>query len=92
MFFPDRIAGYREARRVLKPGGRFVFNVWDRIEDNDFARVVTDAAATRSQAIRRGSSLERRTATTMSSRSRPICGRPAFQPLRFQRFKRKALL
>jgi len=44
MFFPDRIAGYREALRVLKPRGRFLFNVWDRIEDNDFARVVTDVA------------------------------------------------
>jgi ubiquinone/menaquinone biosynthesis C-methylase UbiE len=43
MFFPDRIAGYRETLRVLKPGGRFLFNVWDRIEHNDFARVVTDA-------------------------------------------------
>jgi len=46
MFFPDRVAGYGEARRVLKPGGRFVFNVWDRIETNDFANVVTAAAAT----------------------------------------------
>ncbi len=46
MFFPDRVAGYREALRVLKPGGVFVFNAWDRIEENVFADVVTKAAAT----------------------------------------------
>ncbi|NPV23344.1 class I SAM-dependent methyltransferase [Bradyrhizobium aeschynomenes] len=40
MFFPDRVKGYAEARRALRPGGRFVFNVWDRIEDNAFPRVV----------------------------------------------------
>ena len=45
MFFPDRVAGYAEARRVLKPGGRFLFNSWDRIEENDFAAVVTEALA-----------------------------------------------
>ncbi|MFT3820517.1 MAG: methyltransferase domain-containing protein [Rubrivivax sp.] len=45
MFFPDRAAGYAEARRVLRPGGRFVFNVWDRIEDNAFADEVTQAVA-----------------------------------------------
>jgi ubiquinone/menaquinone biosynthesis C-methylase UbiE len=43
MFFPDRIAGYMEARRVLRPNGVFLFNVWDRIEDNEFADVVTHA-------------------------------------------------
>ena len=45
MFFPDRISGYREARRVLKPGGHFLFNVWDRIEENEFADDVTNALA-----------------------------------------------
>jgi ubiquinone/menaquinone biosynthesis C-methylase UbiE len=45
MFFPDRVRGYAEARRVLKAGGRFIFNVWDRIDENDFARVVTEAVA-----------------------------------------------
>lgn len=46
MFFADRVAGYAEARRVLKPGGRFVFSVWDRIEENAFADDVTQAVAT----------------------------------------------
>ncbi len=46
MFFPDRPSGYREARRVLKPGGSFLFNAWDRIEENVFANDVTDALAT----------------------------------------------
>jgi ubiquinone/menaquinone biosynthesis C-methylase UbiE len=45
MFFPDKVQGYREARRVLKPGGRYLFNVWDRISDNEFADVVTQALA-----------------------------------------------
>ena len=43
MFFPDRIAGYTEARRVLRPGGLFLFSVWDRIEENEFADEVTNA-------------------------------------------------
>jgi ubiquinone/menaquinone biosynthesis C-methylase UbiE len=45
MFFPDRINAYAEARRVLRPGGAFIFNMWDRIEENEFAHVVTQALA-----------------------------------------------
>ncbi|QJF50199.1 class I SAM-dependent methyltransferase [Roseobacter ponti] len=42
MFFPDRVKGYREALRVLKPGGTFVFNAWDAIAENLFAQAVTE--------------------------------------------------
>ena len=45
MFFPDRTKGYKEARRVLKPGGHYLFNVWDKISENEFADVVTEALA-----------------------------------------------
>ena len=45
MFFPDKVKGYSEARRVLKTGGHFFLAVWDRISDNEFADVVTEALA-----------------------------------------------
>lgn len=45
MFFPDKPKGYAEARRVLKPGGRFLFNVWDTVERNDFTAVMLDVLA-----------------------------------------------
>ncbi|MEP7283397.1 MAG: class I SAM-dependent methyltransferase [Rubrivivax sp.] len=45
MFFPDKATAFAEARRVLRPGGTFLFNVWDRIEDNEFADCVTQAMA-----------------------------------------------
>jgi ubiquinone/menaquinone biosynthesis C-methylase UbiE len=45
MFFPNKVKGYQEARRVLRPGGHFCFNVWDRISENEFAQVVTEALA-----------------------------------------------
>jgi len=43
MFFPDKSIAYAEAKRVFRPGGLFAFNVWDRIEENEFADVITNA-------------------------------------------------
>lgn len=45
MFFPDKAAAFAQVWRVLKPGGVFLFNVWDRIEENAFADTVTAALA-----------------------------------------------
>lgn len=45
MFFPDKVRAFSEARRVLRRGGVLVFNVWDRIEENEFAHTVTTALA-----------------------------------------------
>jgi len=45
MFFPDRGVAYREACRVLRHGGLFLFNVWDRIEENEFTYVLSEAVA-----------------------------------------------
>ena len=45
MFFPDKARAYAEARRVLRSGGVFIFNVWDRLEENEFADTVTTALA-----------------------------------------------
>ncbi|MGV8805985.1 MAG: class I SAM-dependent methyltransferase [Polaromonas sp.] len=45
MFFPDKAKAFAEVRRVLRPGGTFLFNVWDSIEHNEFADTVTQALA-----------------------------------------------
>jgi len=45
MFFPDRARAFAEARRVLRPGGAFLFSTWDRIADNELAACVQDALA-----------------------------------------------
>lgn len=45
MFFPDKAQAFAEARRILRPGGAFVFSIWDRIEDNELAQIVTAALA-----------------------------------------------
>jgi ubiquinone/menaquinone biosynthesis C-methylase UbiE len=45
MFFPEKQKAFAEARRVLKKGGLLIFNVWDRIEENEFTHTVSSALA-----------------------------------------------
>jgi ubiquinone/menaquinone biosynthesis C-methylase UbiE len=45
MFFPDKQQGFKEALRVLRLGGQFLFSVWDGIADNEFADVITESLA-----------------------------------------------
>jgi SAM-dependent methyltransferase len=45
MFFPDKAQAFAEARRVLRPGGVYLFSVWDRIEECEFEDTVTAALA-----------------------------------------------
>ncbi len=46
MFLPDKPRGFGEVWRVLRGGGIFIFNVWDQIEENEFAHTVTAALET----------------------------------------------
>lgn len=45
MFFPEKLMGYKEAFRVLRKGGIFLFNVWDALEHNDIAAIVSATLA-----------------------------------------------
>lgn len=45
MFFADKPRAFSEVRRVLRPGAVFVFSVWDRLSENEFAAIVNDAVA-----------------------------------------------
>jgi ubiquinone/menaquinone biosynthesis C-methylase UbiE len=45
MFFPDRVAAYREALRALRPGGTYLLNVWDRLEANPASQTLADSVA-----------------------------------------------
>lgn len=45
MFFPDKIGSMKQARRVLKAGGKYVFSVWDSLEHNPIPRAVHETLA-----------------------------------------------
>ena len=45
MFFPDKVAGYAETLRVLRPDGLFAFNVWNSLEANEIPAVIAQALA-----------------------------------------------
>lgn len=44
MFFPDKVASYKEAMRVLRPGGSYVLNVWGSQAENPFASIAQGVA------------------------------------------------
>ena len=40
MFFPDRVHAFGEARRVLRPGGAFMFNAWGDVEEHTYEKAL----------------------------------------------------
>lgn len=45
MFFPDKVKGNAEARRVLRDGGMYIVVVWDELDRNPASRIANDAVA-----------------------------------------------
>lgn len=40
MFFPDKWKAFKEAHRVLQPGGRYLFNTWDDMKFNPRTTII----------------------------------------------------
>jgi ubiquinone/menaquinone biosynthesis C-methylase UbiE len=43
MFYPDKVRGNSEARRVLRDGGHYLLAIWDRIERNRLSHLACQA-------------------------------------------------
>ena len=42
MFIPDKQKAINDAYRVLKPGGKFIFNTWDSIQNNPIIKITQE--------------------------------------------------
>ncbi len=45
MFFPDKVAAFKEALRVLRSGGSYLFNTWRPLVENPFASIAHDVTS-----------------------------------------------
>jgi SAM-dependent methyltransferase len=45
MFLPDKIKGFREACRALRPGGHYLLAIWDKLATSDFTQVTEETVA-----------------------------------------------
>jgi SAM-dependent methyltransferase len=45
MFYPDKVRGNAEARRVLRDGGHYLLVIWDQVERNHATMVAGQAVA-----------------------------------------------
>src|SRR6185369_7211982 len=43
MFFPDKVKGGAEARRVLRDGGRYLAIIWDELDRNPVSHAIVEA-------------------------------------------------
>lgn len=78
--FPDRLSGWREAARVIKPGGMFATAVWRLPEHNELARIQAETmmAALPKRLTEGGATPDWRALMTKEGLEAEICGAAPF--------------